>query len=175
MNKHWEGLIMTVVKTKNLITRESVLADIKKTQELLEWVIADDSDAFLTINTHKATLEMDEDLLELIELNGVKPRTFAQDEAGNILRIRAVHNKWVPRLIVLPDGKKVWLKFTEDKLTGNLTLDKTKLNKFGLTLVSVDVPVFYKLVGQELGNVSVIEYQAPYNHVTGESNPFWKN
>ena len=115
-------------------------------------------------------------MLKLIKNNGVLNsagiETFFRDKNENIIRGLSIDKPWAKYLAILPSGKRVWLKYEETD--EGYRLNQNQLNKFGLTEITLDIPVFFKLKGTDLGNVFVSTYEAPFNHVTGEENPYWE-
>lgn len=162
-----------------LLTKSDVLCDLKRTEADLKWVENDDEDAFISINTDKAQIHLDHDLLDLIKSKGVVSSkgyaTFFKDNQGNLYKGKSVNTVYADELVVLNNGRKVWLKseIEHEGTDDEVFTFKKSAKKYGLHEVSVDLPIFYKLSGNGLGNVWVIGYESPVNHVTGERNPYW--
>lgn len=166
----------------NLLNEKDILDDIKSTKKEYDWVMKDDPDAFRSINALQASLTMDKNLLELIKSKGVVQSygvaIFFKDEQGNLYKSKPVHTPYASDLVILKNGKKAWLKKsvkdgTEDTENEEYTFEKLA-KKYGLHQVVVDdLPVFYRLSGDDFGHAWPTCYESPVNHVTGEKSKYW--
>lgn len=165
-----------------LLDEEKLKHNIAEGKKDLEWQKNDDEDAFYSINTAEAAIDLQEQLLELIKHHGLKSSTgivpFFKDEAGHLLKGRVINAPYADALVVLPNGKKVWLKNeviagSEEAGDAEYGLAPKKLAKYGLHEVSVNIPVYYRLSGDAMGHAWPTAYESPVNHVTGEPNPYW--